>query len=66
MAGLFILVMDGVAEETAVGGGFNEARDGIDSNSGTATRIRQATSIPLSKKRYKKLGIAKCVVDYLI
>ena len=56
------------ADEAVVGREVEEAGDVIGSNSGTSTAImiRQTTSIPLSKKHYKKLGIAKCVVDYLI
>jgi hypothetical protein len=34
-------------------------------SSGTATTTRQTTSIPVRKKCYKKLGIAKSVLHYL-
>ena len=39
-AGLFILVMDEGSDEASVGGGVDEARDVIGSNSGTTTPIR--------------------------
>jgi tRNA uridine 5-carbamoylmethylation protein Kti12 len=47
--------MDGRADEAIVAGGEDEAEDVIGLNS--ATTIRRTTSLPLSKKRYKKLGI---------
>jgi hypothetical protein len=40
-AGLFILVMDEGLDEASVGGGVDEARDVIGSNSGTTTLIRR-------------------------
>jgi hypothetical protein len=49
------LVMDGRADEAIVAGGEDEDEDVIGSNS--ATTIRRTTSLPLSKKHYKKLGI---------
>jgi len=58
---LGILVMDGGADEAVVGGGGDEAGE----NSASVSTVRQ-TSVPLSKKRYKKLGIAKFVLDCLI
>ena len=54
--------MDGGVDEAVVGGG-DTAGDEIGSNSGATTR--QAASIPVKKKRYKKLGIAKSVLHYL-
>ena len=54
--------MDGGADEAVVGGG-DIAEDEIGSNSGATTR--QSASIPVKKKRYKKLGIAKSVLHYL-
>ena len=60
------LVMDREADEPVVGG-ENISGDQIGSNSGgIATTTRQASSIPVGKKRYKKLGIAKSVLHYLI
>ena len=53
------LVMDGGADEAVVGGG-DIAGDEIGSNSGATTR--QTASIPVRKKRYMKLGIAKSVL----
>ena len=53
--------MDGGADEAVVGGG-DTAGDEIGSNSGATTR--QSASIPVKKKRYKKLGIAKSVLHY--
>jgi len=53
--------MDGGADEAVVGGGGDEAGE----NSASVSTVRQ-TSVPLSKKRYKKLGIAKFVLDCLI
>jgi len=59
------LVMD--READAVVGGGNISGDQIGSNSGgIGTTTRQASSIPIRKKRYKKLGIAKSVLYYLI
>ena len=59
-------MMDGAADEAVVGG-EDIAGDQIGSNNGgTATTTRQTTSIPVRKKRYKKLGIAKSVLHYLI
>jgi hypothetical protein len=46
--------------------GRDEPGDMVGSNSGIATMITQTTSIPLGKKRYKKLGITKFVLDYLL
>ena len=60
--------MDREADEAVVGGG-NISGDQIGSNSGgIGTTTRQASSIPVRKKRYKKLGIAnaKSVLYYLI
>ena len=46
-------------EADAVVGGGNISGDQIGSNSGgIGTTPRQASSIPVRKKRYKKLGIA--------
>ena len=62
------LVMDRESDEGVVGGG-NISGDQIGSNSGgIGTTTRQASSIPVRKKRYKKLGIAnaKSVLYYLI
>jgi len=56
------LVMDGGADKAVVGGG-DTTEDEIGSNSGATTR--QSASIPVKKKRYKKLGIAKSVLHYL-
>ena len=54
-------------EADAVVGGGNISGDQIGSNSGgIGTTTRQASSIPVRKKRYKKLGIAKSVLYYLI
>ena len=53
------LVMDGGADEAVVGGG-DIAGDEIGSNSSATTR--QTASIPVRKKRYMKLGIAKSVL----
>jgi len=59
------LVMD--READAVVGGGNISGDQIGSNSGgIGTTPRQASSIPIRKKRYKKLGIVKSVLYYLI
>ena len=55
--------MDGRSDEAIVGGGADEGGDVVHSKS--ATMIRQ-TSVSLSKNRYKKLGIAKSVLDYFI
>ena len=58
--------MDKEADEAVVGG-ENISGDQIGSNSGgIATTTRQASSIPVRKKCYKKLGIAKSVLYYLI
>jgi len=58
--------MDGGADEVVVGGEEgDEARDVVRSNTACATTVRQ-TLVPLSKNRYKKLGIAKSVLDYFI
>ena len=58
--------MDREADESVVGG-ENISGDQIGSNSGgIATTTRQTYSIPVRKKRYKKLGIAKSVLHYLI
>jgi hypothetical protein len=54
------------ADEVVVVWGRDEPGDVVGSNSGIATMIMQKTSIPLSKKRYKKLGITKFVLDYLL
>jgi len=60
------LVMNRGADEAVVGR-EDIGADQIDSNNGgIATTTRQATSIPVRKKRYKKIGIAKCVLHYLI
>ena len=48
------------SDEAIVGGGGDET------GSNSATTITLTTSVPLSKKRYKKLGIAKFVLDCLI
>ena len=59
-------MMDRESDEGVVGGG-NISGDQIGSNSGgIGTTTRQASSIPIRKKRYKKLGIAKSVLYYLI
>jgi len=59
------LVMD--READAVVGGGNISGDQIGSNSGgIGTTPRQASSIPIRKKRYKKLGIVKSMLYYLI
>ena len=55
--------MDGRSDEAIVGGGADEGGDVVRSKS--ATMIRH-TSVSLSKKRYKKLDIAKFVLDCLI
>ena len=58
--------MDREADESVVGG-ENISGDQIGSNSGgIATTTRQASSIQVGKKRYKKLGIPKPVLHYLI
>jgi hypothetical protein len=43
-------------------------RDVIGSNNGTVLppQLKQTASIPLSKKHYKKLGVAKFLVDYFL
>jgi hypothetical protein len=55
--------MDGRSDEAIVGGGADEGGDVVHSKS--ASTIRQ-TSVPLIKKCYKKLGIIKFVLHYLI
>jgi hypothetical protein len=58
--------MDGGADEDVVGGG-DEAGDVVPSNNASASTFRQTSaSVPLSKRRYKKLGVAKFVLDCLI
>ena len=58
--------MDREADESVVGG-ENISGDQIGSNSdGIATTTRHTSSIPVRKKRYKKLGIVKSVLYYLI
>jgi len=57
--------MDGGVDEVVVGGEGDEASDVVRSNTACATTVRQ-TLVPLSKNRYKKLGIAKSVLDYFI
>ena len=58
--------MDREADESVVGG-ENISGDQIGSNSGgIATTTRQASSISVRKKRYKKLDIAKSILYYLI
>jgi len=51
------------SDEAIEGGRADEGGDVVRSKS--ATMIRH-TSVSLSKKRYKKLDIAKFVLDYLI
>jgi hypothetical protein len=58
--------MDGGANEDVVGGG-DEVGDVVPSNNASASTVRQTSaSVPLSKRRYKKLGVAKFVLDCLI
>lgn len=56
-------MIDGRRDEVARG---DEPGDVIVSNNGIATMIRKITSVSLSKKHYKKLSIAKFVLNYLI